>query len=429
MFINSTKIFLYKLSFFFFSIPLTLFIILPLSLVIILLQNFFETEDSKKILFIGGNETSNNIFEICKTLAKDKNYFIYRFIFKEHPFYKHTEVQPNNVNTTFEKILAIKLEGSLLTRLVKDCFKCLSFLFFLPKTNIFFFNWSETFLPFNLDLLLLKLMKKQVFIRHCGDEVRYRPLQDGIHTQFGINQWNNMPRGLLDLLRSLWAQWVGENFATVLSTRDHATFQLKELTIRPYVQSEIPPTTGLAFDRDWSIIHAPSNRRIKGTSIVVEAIEKLSLKRNDFSFQLIEETDNAELVKILTKTSIVLDQPGATPARLAVEGLAAGCIVVGGNCTQIHGIQDLPVLEFPNTPDKLLDLLESILDNKELYAHTGNANRQFWKKNFSEDAFKIYFDSILDGSAPTFNRIEGHENYLIKSAQTWYEKLAIKLRY
>jgi glycosyltransferase involved in cell wall biosynthesis len=383
----------------------------------------------KKIL-LAGNETSANLQQIGICLAKSGNYTVTVLQFFSHSFYSEVSTHEFGGSLIFDNrflIPSLEYKKKLIRigiRLKRKLKMILYFFKAIYSFDLVFFNWSQSFLPFNLDYPLLRISGKKIIVRHCGDDVRYRPLQDGIHSMFGIHQWRGAKRDNFDALSKFWHQLWAESFTVVLSTRDHATFQSRPLGIRPYVQSPLPSTTGFKADIPF-ILHAPSDPKIKGTHIFEEAIVILRHKGLNFNSEILTGVNHDVVLNALSKATIVVDQPGAVPARLAVEAMASGCVVVGGNVEAIHGLKNLPILQFPENAAELAEILCKYLSDNEKAIKLGESAQLYALENFSCTSFFDFFESILKNEHTTFNTLEKHDQYLKEIAQTRFEKLLV----
>ncbi len=382
-----------------------------------------ESKKVKKIL-IAGIETSANIQEISSTLSTSSAYQVHVAQFEEHPFYPPLE---NDKIKIFHQ-LTIWANDSAGVSILKNLRRILFLFRAMFAYDIVFFNWNRSFLFFNLDYLIFVLANKILIVRQCGDEVRYRPLQHGIHSQFGIDQWQNGQRSFFDMMYKLRCQIMAESFAIVISTKDHATFQYKDLFVRPYIQKQLTRTTGLNKEVPL-IIHAPSDTRIKGTALVNKVMESLKVQGYSFKFELLTGLKNAVILEKLSEAAIVVDQPGAVPARFAVEAMASGCAVVGGNIIEINGLEGCPVIPFLPKEDNLENTIKKLLEDPGLRVIKGDENFQYWKKNFSPEAFLIYFESLLIKKAKRFSKFENQFELLYGAAEKWYEKAVLKIIY
>jgi len=415
------KIF-FNLLYFVFSCFVVIFFI-PMFLFIRLIR---RVRNNKTLnILIAGIETSNNIRQIASVLSKQDCYRVWVHEFVEHPLYS-AFIFPPDVH--LKTIGTVRIADSFLKQELSKYIRVLFFISNSFRYDVFFFNWTQSYLSANLDYALIKLSGIHLLVRHCGSDVRYRPLQHGVHSSFGIYQWDRSSPSLASLLAKLYKQTIAELFAEVLSSRDFATFQRGPLIVRPYIQTELPKSIGLSLGKPI-ILHAPSNPIIKGTENVLKAIALLKEKRDDFEFLMLTKRPHEEVLEALSRTSILIDQPGAFPARLATEGFASSCVVIGGNVASIHGFPNCPAIQFPSDAINLAEILDNLLNDRAKLQDISRLSFSFWKTNCSEESFLSFFAKLIYGNAETFTRLPEHERLLSSAASRWYEKAAIFFRY
>ena len=109
--------------------------------------------------------------------------------------------------------------------------------------------------------------------------------------------------------------------------------------IRPHVAFQPVPADFEALDRlrraryrrskRIRIAHAPTNRAIKSTKVIVEVVERLA-RRHPIEFDLIEKTSNAECLERKARADIFVDQLLLGFGVNAIECWAMGIPVVSG---------------------------------------------------------------------------------------------------
>ncbi|MCB0193894.1 MAG: hypothetical protein KDJ65_18230 [Anaerolineae bacterium] len=348
-----------------------------------------------------------------------------------HQFYRHNEYSYFiKFPTLFKKNAATRFLYPLLV-----------LPFYLPlifKFDTFIFVWSITFLPLNLDLFLLRWLGKRVIIFNCGSEVRYRPIHYRIDTEvLSLPRFKDKAfeatfiKSSLSFLRTFYTQKVQEwSGCQIVSLRDQATFQKKDYFIFQLATQKVvdgPKKTNAVP----LIIHAPSNRAIKGTEYVLAAIDMLKQEGLEFDFELIEGQDNAYVLSRLAAADIAVDEPGVWIAKFSSEALAASCVVIGGNNPRYMGFArtDSPVIQFrPDTEYLARTLRRLILDQPERQA-VMQASYAYWQNNYSPEAFVSYFEKLLIGQGETFAALPSHKKMLLKFAPKEYQKRLIWLFY
>lgn len=410
---------------------LTLAFVVPAIFAAIVARITARAGDKTRIL-LAGVETSANLHEIAFALAEDSRYSVSLARFGSHPFYSAQidALKSKGIKRvrTFEApngTRAGHFSRGFRNFITRQNGVFFIFLVFF-KYDVVFFNWIKSFMAFNLDYALVRLAGRKLVVRHCGSDVRYYPLQHSVHSSFGVNQWQYGKSNGIDLWSKFFTQLWAERTSTVVSTRDHATFQTRSLVKRPYVQVPLARTSG--FQRKVPlIIHAPSKPAIKGTDIVKQAIEILRGKGLVFEFRVLSGVPHRQVLAALSETMIVVDQPGAVPARLAVEGMTAGCAVFGGDVPEIHMLGEIPMVRFKDDADSLADAIRALLLNRQACEDLGNRAREYALDHFSRPAFRAYFEKVLNGQAETFEPMSGRIPLMEAGANSLSEKIAVAL--
>lgn len=135
------------------------------------------------------------------------------------------------------------------------------------------------------------------------------------------------------------------------------------------------------------VVHMPSKLAIKGTSVVLEAVETLR-SRYDFDFQLIHGVEHSRAVELLSKADIVIDQLLiGSHGVAALEAMAMGKPVVcyiKPACVQYYP-PELPIVNA--NPDNLEAVLLELLEDGHKRYDIGLKSRQYVEKY--HDAHKV----------------------------------------
>ena len=303
--------------------------------------------------------------------------------------------------------------------------------FFLPllyRHDVFIMVWEKSFLPFSLDAILIRLAGKRLIFMNCGDDVRFRPLQRKIDAVFGPyrcpdEKWNGAR-----FLKKIYRQTFCEIFGVVISMRDQATFQKKSLYFFRFPQCELLPKAKKASNVPL-IVHCPSDPRFKRTDVVLAAIEILQAEGLAFEFELIQNKTNDQVLEKLRAADIVIDQPWIWVARLAVEALAMGCCVVGGNRPSYTNRTDSPVIQFEPYAKDLANTLRVLILDKNLRQEKMVACYNFWKDHYSYSAYILFFEQLLQGRADQFFAAPDHKKILKENTHCLFERGLISLSY
>jgi len=141
------------------------------------------------------------------------------------------------------------------------------------------------------------------------------------------------------------------------------------------------------------IVHAPSNRQMKGTGYIEKAIEKLNGYEFDFEYRTIENLEQQEARGFYEKADIVIDQLLAGwYGGLAVEAMALGKVVVGYiRDDDLKFIPKAMKEQIPierATPESIFDVLKRLLQQpKSALAKKGVDGRKYVER--WHDPFEI----------------------------------------
>ncbi|MCX7878064.1 MAG: glycosyltransferase [Ignavibacteria bacterium] len=148
------------------------------------------------------------------------------------------------------------------------------------------------------------------------------------------------------------------------------------------------------------IIHSPTDRYVKGTYEIIEAIEKVKRSR-DIEFLLIENTPRNELLKIKRTCHIAIDQignRGGTGYGInSLENLSLGIpTITDMNCGMAEWLPENPFLVA--NKDNLADVIISLLDDESLLRGLRSKSRLWVEKYHSYQSvfsrLRQYYQSI-----------------------------------
>jgi len=394
-------------------------LIFPLAIVIRGVHLFRPMRTGR--LFIGLHEIANIIQSVSDCLS-ERNICVHALIISSGRYgiknirtHKNLHVQWHQPNG---RLNATVFELSLPFRLIRE----------IIRNDTFLFVWNRSFMPLSVDYFFLRLAGKRLVLMHCGDDVRYRPMQRVIDAEFGHKSWPYDEACPYHFLRSFYYQTLSETVASVISHPDQSTFQTG-----PLFPFRFPQRTLIDAGKKSSvcplILHCPSDRIVKRTDIVLKAIDHLREEGLKFEFELIENSNNEYVLERMKIVDIVVDQPGVWVARLAIEAMAAGCCVVGGNRSAYMQRFDSPVIQFESDPNQLAAALKELIVDYEFRQKKMNECFEFWKSNYSYEAYAKYFNNVIDGTAPTFMPRPNQKQLLIKGASSWFERAMIQLFY
>lgn len=241
-----------------------------------------------------------------------------------------------------------------------------------------------------VELKLYKMFKIKMFIHYQGDDARQgAPMRD---------------------LEISLLQGVSKGYYSVKSDRFKAS-QIKRIAsfvekifyVNPDLSVVLPPESvfipyshldyrNISFiqrganGKKIKIVHAPSNRAAKGTSQILETMEKIQTINPQVTLELVENLPHIEAMEKYREADLVIDQLFAGwYGGLAVEVMAIGvpvmCYLRKEDFRSINPkmIEDLPIIDVNqnNLEQKILDFLK--LTDAEIL-ELRKANRRFVEK-------------------------------------------------
>jgi hypothetical protein len=186
----------------------------------------------------------------------------------------------------------------------------------------------------HLELFLLQAFNRVVMVQYQGDDARQG---DFCGKNFSINAVTQAGEGYYteksDQLKKQQISLIGSRCRKVYALNPDLLHVLPDSAeFLPYSHislEEWAPIYTQAEDRPLRIGHAPSHRGVKGTNLIVEAVENLKRRGFIFDFILVEGVKNAEAKMIYSKLDVLVDQLFiGWYGGLAVEAMALGKPVI-----------------------------------------------------------------------------------------------------
>ena len=286
-------------------------------------------------------------------------------------------------------------------------FKTLYYYFkFFLQHNAFIFLYGVSLLPRNLDLPILKLFHKKTIMWFLGSDIRHYESVEAAIKKMGIKYRQSealriSPERLKQKKKMIHRV---EKYVNYIVTGP----SIAQLLTRRYYRIPIPlDTSNIRYNSMPNpkpvVVHAPTSDEKKGTSYLLEAVEKLKNEGYEFEFHLFRNMSNIKVREALSAADIAVDQLFApSPGMFALESMAAGCAVLGGNIPQFAGFpQELPIIH--TDPDNIYQNLKRLLENPKLRQELGKKGREYVEKY--HDSRKIADDILQLLSGKTENLI------------------------
>ncbi len=151
----------------------------------------------------------------------------------------------------------------------------------------------------------------------------------------------------------------------------------------PFDISELPERQ-LNQDDIIRIIHSPTNRKYKGTNLIISVIEKIK-KEKKIEFLLIEDMKRSELLKIKNTCDICIDQVGGTMGgtgygKAGLETLGMGIPTITNMSKEYQSWLPENPFTVANNGDELYQKLNELIDNKDLRLGLGQKGKAWVEK-------------------------------------------------
>ncbi len=269
-------------------------------------------------------------------------------------------------------------------RLLKTTGLAAEFLKAALTHDIFVFLFGSSLLPRRLDYRWLRLLGKPIVCVFLGSDIRYGPAFEQEMSSLGVA---DEIRPFIDYVNSLPNSSYRSKRSIIASAERNASLILSQpgfgqLQTRPYMRVTIPIDLSLfefhVPDRKVPLVlHAPSNRSVKGTDVVMASVDQLRREGVQFEFQLIENTPHSDLRRLLAASDIVVDELySETIGVLSTEAMAAGNAVLVRYMPEYAKVPaDCPAINVNRST--LTDHLRQIIRDRELRRRLAFEGRAF----------------------------------------------------
>ncbi|MGZ3861834.1 MAG: hypothetical protein ACXVPN_07720 [Bacteroidia bacterium] len=322
----------------------------------------------------------------------DMGYVDYNF--SEYKYHSFKNVRPSKLQIALRDLFNI--DGKVFRRAMKEC-------------DAFIFMW-DTFKYDYSDLEILKKKGKKVIHIFCGDDVRWYFSEKQEFEHYGLRPLEyedgyDYSAGSVD--RKLQKLRRVEKYADFIFSRlDQAQLQLRpyyrwNMMVLPEKYNHAP------FQRENNpvIAHAPTSRKAKGTSFVLEAFERLKSEGIQFTPLLIEGVKNTEAIKMYESADIVIDQliiPGT--GKLATESLALGKVVLAHMAYDSYpqkNPKECPIVDV--NPDTIYSVLKELILDHKRRKEIASEGREYVNNYLDTTIFCKKVVSLLNGERVPFD--------------------------
>jgi glycosyltransferase involved in cell wall biosynthesis len=267
--------------------------------------------------------------------------------------------------------------------------------------DIFFFIFGQSFFPRNLDIYLLKFLRKKVVVFFCGCDIRCREEVLKENRLYSVCQ--ECDKKCDSKSKRKFARFWEKHADLIFSHPEQS-----QLLKKPY------HLTRLAFDLDyWKpfksdyprdankvyIIHAPTDRKLKGTGYIIDAINKLKKEGYAIELILLEGCSIEEVKKWLNVSDIAIDQLiSGCYGKFASEAMAMAkptiCYIDEKIKAQVNYRIDPPIVN--SSPVTIYQDLKRLIDNPDLRRDIGLKSRTYMEAIHSVEVAGAELKKILE---------------------------------
>lgn len=253
--------------------------------------------------------------------------------------------------------------------------------------DIFYFFWGKSFLDTNrfpnLDLPLLKKMGKKILVHYRGSDlmnIEYYHCLRSAALGNDASSLRTQRQTRKQIERVNWcSRWVDHVLVSTPNLLDLVPKHAKPKLFPQVIDTQLWVPSRSTGNKDKIVIaHAPTRRFVKGTDLIIQAIENLRDKGLNLELRLIENTPFSSIKTILEEADFGIDQLfSGWYGKIAVEMMALGKPVfcfINQEYEQIANVSP-PVVR--TTAISLEQDIKDFINRREDWETIGNQGRQF----------------------------------------------------
>jgi glycosyltransferase involved in cell wall biosynthesis len=260
------------------------------------------------------------------------------------------------------------------------------FLKSLLSFDTFIFLFGCSLLIGNGDLPCLRLFKKNIVSIFLGCDIRDREAVLKEKRPFSACSLCEITECSTGVKRTMAEKF--EKYSSLILSQPEYSQLLKrnyDFLYMPIIPENYEPSCP---ENDLPlVVHAPSNRKIKGTEHILKAVETLKSEGLKFQFTLLENLANSELLDKVKMADIVIDQLLAGwHGFFAVEAMALGKPVLCYLRDEYRAAApDIPIISAH--PENIAGSLRTLLEKPQKRKELGRLGREYVEKH--HDARRI----------------------------------------
>lgn len=274
----------------------------------------------------------------------------------------------------------------------------------LIKYDVFIFGFRKTFLPFLIDLPILKFFNKKIIFVFFGSDSRPAYLNGSLTGYSLRNIYKMTLKTKKELVR------IGKYADDIIDAPSAGIFHEQKIINWfhmgiPQKQEDIKVSSQ---SKIVTILHSPSNPEAKGTPVIRQVIDELKKEGHQFEYIEMINRTNQQVLDAICESDFVIDQIYSdTPmAGFATEAAfySKPAIVGGYELEKIS--QMLPQESRPPsyiiqpTKEALKKAIIHLLEDKSFRLELGEKARKFVHENWSAKKVAMRFLRIINDDIP-----------------------------
>jgi hypothetical protein len=268
--------------------------------------------------------------------------------------------------------------------------------------DVFFFIYGQSFFPKNLDVYLLKIFRKKVAVLFCGCDIRCRDEVLKEDWPYSVCQecTNECDAKAKSKLARFWEKYAD----LILSNPEYS-----QLLHKPYRITRLildleywqPFKSNINNDSEKIYVaHAPSDKKLKGTSYIIDAVKRLKNEGYNIELILLEGLNIEQVRDKLNSADIIIDQLiNGWYGKLSCEGMALAkptiCYINRKIKNLLQYANSLPLIN--SDPANIYRDLKYLLDNPDFCHDIGLKSRIYMEETHSAQVAGKELKEYLEG--------------------------------
>ena len=283
-----------------------------------------------------------------------------------------------------------------------------AFFYVLLRYDLFIYIYGRGMFFYNrylrkveeLEFFILKIFRKKMVMWLCGSDSRAPYCNGAFCGEYSVAKLYSMTLEKAKRVRMLekYMVLIDNPASSHFHTKPYVIFDCIEI---PIDEEEMVQNSKRANDK-ITILHAPSNQKIKGTTRIRNIIKEIKEEGYDFEYIEVSGVPHEVVREKMAKADIVIDQLYCdTPkAIFATEAALNGVpVVIGGYYADVYK-EVLPSPIAPTVfcnPEELKEKLIYLIGHKEERDRIGKAEREYvenhcFARNVANNFMKIFDD-------------------------------------